>query len=482
MRHPILRWLPALTVIVLFALAARSPEVGKGDARPFMPLPVPPAPPCENTAQAASGDSLLAFPPGTSVLQPLANDVVVSACSLSVTALGWSAMQFAVREWDPTTLAPDAHTVALRLVFLNPSSLQYYSANRAPRVAVSPPVVARSLPGVADPPRSTLATEMLGASSYGGGFLGGYTQAGAASLPTARLWNGSVSSVLPGGHPLLAHSVCTATGDVLQARIAQAVSRTDQVLARTDEVLQYFRVPSHVDLCWLEFAIVPYQGGFYTTPSVQILDVSEAPTPAYGVPSGLTRSAFIPYYITNLPIPQSLWTTATAFDHVMVLEPGHDYALRISDARAYNHYTRTLTGSEPPEFTSGIGALYTRDSTSAKWVQQPGRALSFKLVGLPTAAVVGVPRTPPSATFVLRVSPNPTRSIAEVVWSGAVGPVRVEVFDARGRRVATGSGGAAGHWTWSRERQGASLPVGVYFVQARDSEGGHATERIVVVR
>jgi len=68
-----------------------------------------------------------------------------------------------------------------------------------------------------------------------------------------------------------------------------------------------------------------------------------------------------------------------------------------------------------------------------------------------------------------------------VAWSGAVGPVRFEVFDARGRRVAVNTGGAAGSWSWSiRDSRGQALPAGVYFVHARDSAGGHSVQRVVV--
>ena len=109
------------------------------------------------------------------------------------------------------------------------------------------------------------------------------------------------------------------------------------------------------------------------------------------------------------------------------------------------------------------------------------RALSFKLIGKPVAPV-GINPRPSSPSFALQVSPNPAASVADVRWSGAVGPVRIEVLDARGRRVASGQGGAAGSWSFARTgRGGQALSAGVYFVHARDSAGGHAVERVVLI-
>jgi hypothetical protein len=155
--------------------------------------------------------------------------------------------------------------------------------------------------------------------------------------------------------------------------------------------------------------------------------------------------------------------------------------LRISNVRTHDHYARTLTGTESSAFQYGIGKLYARDSSSATWTEQPNRALAFKLVAIPSNVVVGV-RPGAGPAFALQVAPNPSHGVAEVTWSGAVGPVSLDVLDARGRRVAGGNGGAAGHWQWTAKRSGGSLPAGVYFVRARDSEGGVVTERLVVIR
>lgn len=481
MRPAWLRTLPALVVLALFALGAQAPRAAREQAAPTMPLPYFVA--CEQLAEASSGDSLYDFATGSSLVQPFDGSIPMAACSLSVSAVGWSNMRLSLQDWDPVTLLPEPHAIALRIVDLNPSALQYYTVNRAPRVAISPPLITRSVTGVADPPPTTVAMQMIGTSSFGGFFRGHFALDGPANLPPARYVDASLSLPLPGPHPVIAHSICTSPGDAGLARITQAVTHADVLLPKTDEWLQYFRVPSVSDLCWIELAIMGNDGSNYlaATPRIQILDVTAAPEPDLGLPSGFTQSLFSNYYFAFNGGRQSVWAIANSFDHTFHFEPGHVYALRISNVRTHDHYARTLTGTESSAFQYGIGKLYARDSSSATWTEQPNRALAFKLVAIPSNVVVGVrPGTGPA--FALQVAPNPSHGVAEVSWSGAVGPVSLDVLDARGRRVASGNGGAAGHWQWTARRGNGILPAGVYFVRARDSEGGVVTERLVVVR
>lgn len=482
MRPAWLRSLPALAVLALFALGAQAPRAARAPITPMMGLP--PVAACEQLAEESTGDSLYAFPVGASLVQPFEANVPLAACSLAVSAVGWASMRLVVQDWDPVTLLPDAYAIAQRIVDLNPSALQYYTRNSAPRVGISPPIIARSLPGVADPPRTSVALQMLGAYTIGGYFRGHFAFEGPEAMPTARFIQSGVSSPLPGAHPVIAHSLCSATGDADQARVAQAVTSVDGLLPRTDEWLQYFRVPSTVDLCWVELAILSYDPAMSSNINgrvVQILDVTGHAQPGADLPESATRSLFKSDFWTVDGARQPIWTTANSFDHGMRLEPGHVYALRISNVRTHEHYARTLTGTESSTFQYGVGKLYARDSTSADWIEAPGRSLAFKLIAIPVAATVGV--APPAApAFALHVSPNPSHGVAEVTWSGAVGPVSLDVLDARGRRVATGNGGAAGHWQWTAKRSGGNLPAGVYFVRARDSEGGVVTERLVVIR
>jgi hypothetical protein len=204
--------------------------------------------------------------------------------------------------------------------------------------------------------------------------------------------------------------------------------------------------------------------------------------------AGLSAPPFLPppplvaadfYHYGNL-YPQ--WATPFNFDHTIVLEPYHDYWLWVRAAVNHAFYARQLTGAEPAGFSTDIGQLFTRTDPGDPWALHGTTALDFRIIGRPLSSL-GVTPALQSNGFALRVSPNPARSNPAVTWSGAVGPVKLEVLDARGRRVATGEGGAAGTWSLARSTAGATaLPAGVYFVRARDSAGGHAEQRLVIVR
>ena len=108
--------------------------------------------------------------------------------------------------------------------------------------------------------------------------------------------------------------------------------------------------------------------------------------------------------------------------------------------------------------------------------------LSLRIIAR-SLANVGVPSSRSRGDLLLRVAPNPARGAADATWSGGVGPVTLEVFDARGRRVGGGVGGAAGAWHWSGAGHGGQpLPAGGYFIHAHDSAGARAVERLVIVR
>ncbi|MEQ1832103.1 MAG: T9SS type A sorting domain-containing protein [Candidatus Eisenbacteria bacterium] len=478
------RLLPALAVLALFALAANSPrQPGVGPAAPAFLQDGP----CTQFVQSASGDSTYTFGVFSGISQPLLPDVAVAACSLSVQATGWSWLRLSLLDWDPLTLAPDPNTIALRTQVLNPSDLQYYTLNHTPRVNYLPPVVTQSLAGVADPPRTTVAAELQSpptsfTTSY---FEAPYDQTGDAELPVARSIPalGGPRLPLPGAHPVLAHAICDAGGDLQQLNVVQSVSRTDALLSsRPKEMAQRFRVPQRVELRWVELAVIPndFQSPFWNEPTTVSIHDASAAAPPLTLPAAFTSGLFMEYTDGSFENP-ARWAGDRGLDHTVVLEPGHDYWLHLNDARAMQYHARVLDGSEAPGFTDGIGGFFTRDTVTAAWVAQPTRALSFKLIGKPVAPVGVVPQ-PATASFALHVSPNPAANLADVRWSGAVGPVRLEVLDARGRRVASAQGGAAGSWSFARSGpRGQPLPAGVYFVHARDSAGGHAVERLVLV-
>ena len=476
------RALPTLVVAALLCLAAASPRSSRlGPAPPALMVG-----PCDSYAFVTGGDSTYAFGSGGGVSQPLAAGEVVLACSLHVQASGWSNLQVDLRSWDPTTLAPDPNTVALRTAFLDPSDLNYYTENRMHQTLPVPPAITRSMPGVAEAPRETSALEVTGA---GGSFLGYFDPAGVSSEPAAR----AVAALgarppLPGTHPVLAQGLCAGEASLQELRVAQSVSRTDDTLSWKDfQILQRFRVPAAVRLHWLELAVALQSSNEFgwNAATVEILDAGATPVPGTTLPSPLVQAQF-----PNTGVRGPTWVSDVGFDHTLVLEPGHDYFVLVDRGTAtfppgfwsgLNFYTRTLTGNENPSFQYGVRELYTRASATGEWTQVANRALSFKLIGL-----LATPESAPPVArnaFRLTVAPNPTRGAAEVAWSGATGPVKLEVLDARGRRVASGVGGAAGRWHWnSADRGGQWLPAGVYLVHARDTAGGHAVQRVVVVR
>jgi hypothetical protein len=195
------------------------------------------------------------------------------------------------------------------------------------------------------------------------------------------------------------------------------------------------------------------------------------------VEAAFPSSANLGYFISQ---PTPTWASHLDFDRTITLQPGRDYWLYVRAASSRKFLGRTLTGSEGGVFTAGVGALYTRGDSAGVWTPVGDKVLAFKIVGRP-AATTPVPAH--RGGFLMHVAPNPAGDVAQVTWSGAVGPVRFEVLDARGRHVGAGEGGAAGRWAWTVVgRDGRPLPAGVYFVHARDSAGQRSVERVVVVR
>jgi len=471
-----LRALPALAAAALLCVAATAPPPSVG---PFPP------PPCGTFTESGGGDSTVRFQGGDAVLQPLPLGLPAAACSVRVVASGWTNVNVALWEWDPVTLAPAAGTIALRTAFLDPSRMLYYTSNSVPWTVFEPALVTRGVAGVAECPRLTTALEVR-SSSWSGGLKASYEPEGTPSMPAAVVVRaGGAPDGLQGSHPVLAHAICDGGPDLQSLRVVQAVRRTDvKLVEQPAELLQRFRVPGRAELSWVELA-VDSVGGARTIPPpavIAIVDADGLADPPAVMPPALIEATFEGYYEFEAyyePAPR--WASHLDFDHTITLEPEHDYWLYVRSAKGYRFRGRALTGEESPAFKWGIGAFYTRAIGNEPWTQSPAQALSFVLIGQPAPALVSVP--PRGGGIDLRVAPNPTPGIADVSWSGAVGPVRFEVFDARGRRVATNAGGAAGAWRWeAKGSRGEPLPAGVYFVHARDSQGTRAMGRAVVVR
>ncbi len=484
-RRMLVRVLPGLAVLALLCIAATGPRT------PLMPVAPPPLfSYCPEPTLVGGGTVADGFGVGAGVSQPLPAGTTVAACSLDVRATGWSSSDLRAREWDPLTLAPDPSAIALRAENFDPSRMNYYVTNSVPAVQFVPPIVTRSLTGVAEPPRETIALEVHSSSGIGGSLLNAYYDAaGNAAMPAAStIAADGTYGPLPGAHPVIAHAICTGDDDLDQLRVAQSVRRTDEMVAMgTSEILQRFRVPEAVELRWIELAVASGPGsgpaGLTTMPVsaaiVGIVDGAAIVYPPSTVPATLVESAFTPYFYYE-PAPR--WASPVDFDHAVALQPFHDYWLYVRGAESYRLLSRILTGGESTDFTSGIGPMYTRPTPTDQWSPSPARAFAFTIVGKPLPSL-GLGAPPPADGIRLRISPNPTRDLVEIAWSGGVGPVRLELLDARGRRVARGEGGAAGTWHMAQAGRGSTpLPAGVYFVHARDTAGAHAVERVVVVR
>lgn len=476
---------PAIAVSVLLCLAAAAPSRQAGPAPPTQLQK-----PCDDFASAVAGDSTASLTGPGGFEQALPAGMSVAACSLRTSVRSpWSGANMELREWDPTTLAPDPDAIALRRFFFDPSRI-IWNGNKLPRATFVPPVVVGSVSGVAEPPKPHVAMQLRGAGSTFQPFTVFFNPDGPAELPAAvRLGAGDSRGVLPGPHPVLAHAVCAGDTDLAALRVVQGVSRTDvKPFPAPKEFLQRFRVPQEVELRWIELGLAevfnPYfaQAGDEPSlwfgaalPVLAVIDGDDMPAPEPDVPSPLIEARLLPF-------ADKAWISHQDLDHTVTLEPDHDYWIWVRDAAQTTFFNRRVHGDEPPAFVSGVGPYFARHDTAGPWNQAADQVLAFRIVGRPIAP----PAPPPgraAAAFALSTTPNPAPGSVRVSWSGAVGPVRFEVMDARGRRVSEGSGGAAGSWTWpGTDRDGRAVASGIYFVRARDSAGQYSNQRVMVVR
>ena len=86
----------------------------------------------------------------------------------------------------------------------------------------------------------------------------------------------------------------------------------------------------------------------------------------------------------------------------------------------------------------------------------------------------------------LRVSPNPFRDEVRISYSPRHSPSMLEILDVQGRRVMKAHpviGGSTGLVWDGRNKRGAPLPAGVYFVRITGAAGAAVeTERLIMVR
>lgn len=89
------------------------------------------------------------------------------------------------------------------------------------------------------------------------------------------------------------------------------------------------------------------------------------------------------------------------------------------------------------------------------------------------SAVAGEAVPVPGVALRLSAAPNPTAGTVRIEAVGAVGTLTVDVFDALGRRVDSGTVQAGSAFTFEPPA------AGIYVVRAMDAAGQVATQRVV---
>lgn len=473
----IVRWLPTLATTALLSLALLT----MGSRRKASATSDSATTVCTLTSVMTGGADLFAANGDGFVEQPLVNVGNFTACSLGVEAPVWTYGQMRFVQWDPTTLAPDPTTVALRTRDFSPSDLLYYN-NRA-RADFPTAIVTRTIPRVAEPPGPHVAMQFLRDDPFSNGPLVRYQPNGTTAYPPAQQVRPAGTRVpLPGPHPVASIGLCTGGPETQELRVVQSVMRTD-VLTDTSafEFAQRFRVPAATTLRWVELAGAGYQ---YRWPleygNISILEGQNLPTLPTQLPAAMVGAPFLAYFGDD-----AFWSSHMAFDHTIALLPDHDYWLVARLDHDGTVYLRQRTGAEGGDFVRDIGPLFQRTEPTASFTELPQHTLAFRLIGEPILPVdAGSPlvRTP---MLRLAASPNPARGPVTLAWSGARGRLSIDVLDARGRRVQQVdlSTVGAGQWQFlGADASGRPLPAGLYFVRATDSAGQRALERVVIVR
>jgi hypothetical protein len=341
-------------------------------------------------------------------------------------------------------------------------------------------VILRTIAGLAEPPRSTTAVEFFVTSSDDAQV--GYNSNEPGPAPTMiSIPQTGPRTPVAGSHAVMSHSICGGDEALQALRVVQSVMTTNTVLDTANlEYIQKFRVPEDCILHWVELAFP--LNNVYTAGDGQlsIYDAEGQGTPpqVYGTP--LASAGFYASYGSP-----ATWQSHFDFSSFPGLVRDHDYWLVVNNSRHFPVYAKNLNGSESADFTSRIGPLFRRPGEGAGAVTMPNRALDFRLIAEPAVTTGVLPPTPGRGDLRLAVTPNPSRGAARVRWTGAAGALRIDVLDARGRRVAHAENapGDRGQWVWNgRDDAGRALPAAVYFLRATDDAGRVATGRVVWVR
>lgn len=432
-------------------------------------------------SQQESGGTPVALSIGEAVVQPLGDIGNVARCSLAVIPSGYIGARCELVGWNPATLAPDPTTLALRTFGFAVTDRVY----PVYRWDVFPQVITRALPQVAEPPAATTALtfRLVGLN---GTMTFVYDANGDPVVPvTYRVPVGGPAAPLGSPHAVTTHTFCGGDEFLQSLYVVQSVMTTSTTMPSSSvEFIQKFRLPVAATIQWAEFGLGPVvPDGTIQPGRIRIMDAvgqAEPPLPCAEppCPAPLLDAVFYPSDVNT-------WSSHLDLVSFPLLQANHDYWLVMTTNRDYAPYVKILTGAESPYFTTTIGPLFARATMGAAAAAVPGRALNFRLIGVPHGTVGVEPAVSVRGGLSLAVAPNPSRGAAVVTWSGARDDVRFEVLDARGRRVASGSAGAGGtsRWTWNgRGDDGIALPAGMYFVRARDAAGRLASTRVSLVR
>ncbi|MEO5618226.1 MAG: FlgD immunoglobulin-like domain containing protein [Candidatus Eisenbacteria bacterium] len=473
------RWLPACAVTLLLAAALIAPSPGVRAERSAPDLDALYYPICTPIQQTSSAGVpwVVSIEPVNGIAQPLGPVENFATCSLTVQPSTYVHKRLDVVYWDPVAMAPDPTTVALRTRTYWPTGL----ATNASRFDLLPPVITRTLPGLAEPPPAETAVEYR-VLSNSNAETASFDADGPESIPEA-MWirAGSLYQPMGGEHPVFLHSVCGGDGVLQSHYVAQSVMTTNAEANPVNvQFIQKFRVPAVTSLRWVELVFKPHSAvGYLDRGLVFVADAAGQPVPPMTFGTSLVQAEY------HFDVPDNAWYSHYDFPSFPVLQPDHDYWLVVNTQGDYKLGARVRTGAESPYFTNGVGPYFERASAGSSPVLVPNRSLNFRIIGVPVGTVGVSPERPRQPLMHLAVAPNPTRGAAMVTWSGARDAVRFEVLDARGRRVASGAAGkgATGQWSWSGTGDdGRALPAGVYFVRARDAAGRAASARVTLVR
>lgn len=453
---------PTWASIVVLALSTGSGEAGASTNST-----------CAQPLQSQDGGGSFSLGYNSGVLQPIGLPGTVARCSLA-TESAYTSTTLSLVAWDPVTLMADPTTVALRTRAFTYSEC----LTGGNTMNLVPPLVTRKMAGLADPPRPTVALDYRNTFSFGVAQTIHWNPAGAAIIPTAySYYVGGPVTPFGGDHPVIAHELCSDDGTDEELLVMQCIMTTTAALDTASyDWAQGFRVPQRTFAKWIELALAP--GPVRGDPGLlhlTLVDALGGANPSSGVPLASSSGYFYSFSYGFTPS----WVPLAPFAETVTLEPGHDYWLVVRTDHDYTTLARVLTGTESTDFLYSIGPLLRRDAPWESWQPIADRRASFRLIG-GTDVVLAV-GDPPSPSLRLTAAPKPARGDVTLGWSGATGPVRLEVLDVRGRRVARRDGdGASGQWSWRASAGGGR--VGTYFARITDAAGRVAVERVVMVR